>query len=83
MSCGRMGRARMADPLPVRRGVAAEPRVAEVLLHVAAGARAADACAALCALRAVVLGQLQGSCAEAAPTQYCRDRGALLPSDLI
>lgn len=66
MSCRRMGRARMADPLPVRRGVAAEPRIAEILLHLAAEPRAADACAALCALCAVVLGQLQRSCAEAA-----------------
>lgn len=78
MSRGRVGRARVADPLPVRRGVAAEPRAAEVLLRVAAEPRAADACAAGGALRAVVLGQLQGGCAEAAAAQYGRDRGALL-----
>lgn len=65
----------MAHPLPVCGGVAAEPWAAEVLLHVAAHARKADACAAVGALRAVVLGQLQGSCAEATPAQYRRDRG--------
>jgi hypothetical protein len=72
--------AAVADPVPVRRGVAAQPRAGALLLQLAADARASvrrrrTRARASCALRAVVPRQLPRRRTAPPAAQHRRDCG--------